>query len=270
MNANTESKQISFRLGLDKNIAFPKDNIAFVMSDSEFNITWYPQEKHWAKNIKLDSNGIIKSLWSGTIIQSYGIGKLFNKKATNLSKSQLITEIKYQILRSKSFQQLIYDNNGFYLSAKDIIYDEIWYEWKHDGAELNSVEQKWANNIYNEKYRPVQQTKYNNLFLSGAHTKTSIKIWSMEGATESGLLTTNHILNKYNLEPAYYYEHKHSVLIKPFQKIDDGLYTLGLPNIIDVILLVILCMIIYRFVLRKNKRAYKLLAKLRKILHVSG
>ncbi len=28
----------------NKNINYPTNNIAFVMSDSEFNITWYPQE----------------------------------------------------------------------------------------------------------------------------------------------------------------------------------------------------------------------------------
>ena len=37
-----------------------------------------------------------------------------------------------------------------------------------------------------------------NLFLSGAHTKTTINIWSMEGAIESGKITANHILHKYN------------------------------------------------------------------------
>lgn len=73
MTDNTKSKQISFRIGIDKDIKYPIKNIAFVMNDSEFNITWYPQEKHWVKKPN------IKSLWSGTIID-------FEKKVNYLIK----------------------------------------------------------------------------------------------------------------------------------------------------------------------------------------
>ena len=59
LNSKSKSEQISFRLGLNKNIKFPSNNIAFVMSDSEFNITWYPQEQHWLDDIKLDNDNNI-------------------------------------------------------------------------------------------------------------------------------------------------------------------------------------------------------------------
>ena len=74
---NTKSKQISFRIGINKEIMYPINNIAFVMVDSEFKITWYPQEKHWKHKPS------IKSLWRGTIIDFEKNGKLFTKK-TNL------------------------------------------------------------------------------------------------------------------------------------------------------------------------------------------
>lgn len=89
---------------------------------SEFNITWYPQEKHWKNKPK------IKSLWSGTVIDFEKNGKLFNKRADKLDNKKLKEEIIYQILRSKSFQKLIYDNNGFNINKEDIEYIEIWYE----------------------------------------------------------------------------------------------------------------------------------------------
>jgi len=98
LTQTTKSKQISFRIGINKNINYPTNNIAFVMSDSEFNITWYPQEKHWKNKPP------IKSLWSGTIIDFEKNGKLFNKNAELLNKQQLKKEIVYQILRSKSFR----------------------------------------------------------------------------------------------------------------------------------------------------------------------
>ncbi len=241
-NRKTISNQISFRLGFDKNIIFPLKNIAFAMADSEFNITWYPQEKHWKNGVFIDSE--LKSLWSGTIINTYSISKLYNKPALQLTKEQLINDIIYQILRSKSFQKLFYDSNGYYLDEKDIVYKEIWYEWEYHEDEniLKQKNKKWINNIYNEEYRLSQKTNYKNLYLSGAHTKTSIGIWSMEGAVESGKLASNLILKYDN---AIYYKHKDPTYIRAFQDIDDRLYSIGLPSILDIMLIIIIIIIIY-------------------------
>ena len=65
----------------------------------------------------------------------------------------------------------------------------------------------------NEDYRPLQKTKFSNLFLSGAHCKTSISIWSMEGAVESGKITSNLILSKYKLQLCDYHKHQSNLLI---------------------------------------------------------
>ena len=241
----TKSKQISFRIGINKKIKYPIDNIAFVMNDSEFNITWYPQEKHW-KN-----KPCIASLWSGTIIDFEKKGKLFNKNAEHLDNKKLKKEIIYQILRSKSFRKLIYDNNGFYINKKDIEYFEIWYEWNFKNGNQEQTNKKWVNNIYNEKFRPLQKTEYNNLFLSGAHTKTSINIWSMEGAVESGKITANYILDKYNKPNIQHYKHDAPFYIKFIQYIDNILYILYLPNIINLLLILILFCILYIFINKK-------------------
>ena len=239
---NTKSKQISFRIGINKEIKYPIDNIAFVMYDSEFNITWYPQEKHWKQK------PIIKSLWSGTIIDFEKKGKIFNKNAENLDNEKLKEEIIYQILRSESFRKLIYDNNGFYVNKEDIEYIEIWYEWNFINGKQEQIYKKWVNNIYNEKFRPLQKTEYDNLFLSGSHTKTTINIWSMEGAVESGKITANYILDKYNKPNIEHYKHDVPCYIKLFQYIDNILYKLYLPNIINllIIIIIILFYILYR------------------------
>jgi uncharacterized protein with NAD-binding domain and iron-sulfur cluster len=57
--------QISFRLGFNKKIMFETHNIAFVLLDSDYNITFYPQDEHWSRDVNL---GPVVSLWSGTII----------------------------------------------------------------------------------------------------------------------------------------------------------------------------------------------------------
>jgi uncharacterized protein with NAD-binding domain and iron-sulfur cluster len=186
----TESNQISFRLGFNKNIKFPVSNIAFVMTDSEFNITWYPQEHHWDKDVKIGEG--IKSLWSGTIVDS--------KKAITLDKNKLMEEIINHILRSESLQNMIKKHNNFYLIENDIKYKEVWYEWLYNGTKMVQKNKKWGNNVFNEKYRQNQTTEFTNLYLGGAHTKTSTSVWSMEGAVESGKLVSQFVSNKYNKE----------------------------------------------------------------------
>jgi len=244
---NTKSKQISFRIGINKEIKYPIDNIAFVMNDSEFNITWYPQEKLWKEKPK------IKSLWSGTIIDFEKNGKLFNLNAEHLDNKKLKKEIVHQILRSKSLKKLIYENNGFYIGDKDIEYIEIWYEWKFINGKQEQIYKKWVNNDHNEKFRPLQKTEYNNLFLSGAHTKTSIVIWSMEGAIESGKITANYILDKYNKPHIKHYKHDDPFYIKLIQYVDNILYKFYLPNIIKLLLIVIVLFILYKYIYKCKK-----------------
>jgi uncharacterized protein with NAD-binding domain and iron-sulfur cluster len=251
LTKNTKSKQISFRIGINKQIDYPIQNIAFVMSDSEFNITWYPQEKHWKKQPP------IISLWSGTIIDFEKKGKLFNKNAESLNKEQLKQEIVSQILRSKSFQKLIYSNNGFNLTKEDIDYIEVGGdEWKFINNKQEPKNKKWVNNITNEVHRPVQETEFNNLFLSGAHTKTTINIWSMEGAIESGKITSNLILDKYKKEKIIHYKHSDPLFFRLIQKLDNILYMMYLPNIGYLLIVLILLLIVYVIykVLRSTKK----------------
>jgi hypothetical protein len=98
--------------------------------------------------------------------------------------------------------------------------------------------QAHINNVYNEKYRPEQKTIFDNFYIGGAHTKTSINIWSMESAVESGKLVSNLILKKYGLKEALLVTHQSAEFIKKIQNIDDILYTNNLPNIIDVVLII--------------------------------
>jgi hypothetical protein len=234
LNKNTKSKQISFRIGFNQKIKYPIKNISFVMLDSEFNITWYPQEKHWN-----DVSHYYDSLWSGTIINFRNKGKLFRKSAEKLNNIQLKDEIVYQILRSKSFQKLIFEQNKFVLKKKDIEYIEIWPEWNYNNGVQKQKNKKWVNNIYNEKFRPKSLTKFDNLFLSGSHIKNSVKIWSMEGAIESGKITANNILSKYDLPLCYKFIHDNSFMSNFFRFFDDILYYIYLPNLLDLFLIII-------------------------------
>ncbi len=271
VNHKTTSNQISFRIGFDKEIKFPITNVAFTMMDSEFNITWYPQELFW-RGTASDNLGkvpttlnSVKSLWSGTVIVSYRPGSIYNKVATELDKKQLQEEIVGQIFRSEEFKRMMDENNDFTLTPDDISYFEIWYEWKYtpvDGGRgsdgvLKDDENHWVNNVHNQQFRPDQKTGFSNLHIGGSHTKTTIDVWSMEGAVESGKRVARNILLKRegdsrdsrDTHDVLVYDHVDSVAFTPLKAIDDLLYTLGLPNIVDVLLLLLVVTVLVLFLL---------------------
>ncbi len=254
---------ISFRIAFNESIKFPTQTTAIALPDSEFNITFYPQERLFNKNVYLGKN--IKGLWSGTACScDYPPGKLFNLPANKLSKEQFIEEILHQIYRCKQLQNTVYKFNGKKLKDFNIIKVEVWNEWKFrptygrrppgkagpEGSNVQNDSLKWVNDTNTYAFRPSQTTKFKNLFLSGAHTKISVNIWSMEGAVESGKIVAREICKKNNINPnkIWLYTHKKLLLFKSISYIDDVLYMLGLPNIIDLILILLLL-----FVFKKNK-----------------
>lgn len=238
----TVNNQISFRIGFKRKINMPTLNSGYVLVDSPYNITFYAQEDSWDKNVKLGLDGKIKSLWSGTLIATYMTGSLYHLPATKLTKDQLIKEIIYQIFNSQQLKYHLMQNNSKIATLEDIIYVEIFDDWYWDGSQLKSKNLKWVNNYLNESYRPTNLTQLSNLYLAGAHTQTSVNIWSMEGAAESGKLTSNLILNKYQLPQTYIFTHQKTLPQKLLSKTDQLLYSIGLPNIIDVIIFICVCL----------------------------
>jgi cytochrome b involved in lipid metabolism len=220
--------QISFRFGFNKKISFEKHNIAFVLLDSKYNITFYAQDEHWSKDVNI---GPFESLWSGTITNG--------KDAVKLKPPELLAEIKRQFLQSKYIRDII--------SEDDIVYEEIFEDWHWDSAlgRLVSKNPAWVNRV--NEVRALQTTEYPNVWRSGSHTKTTMDVWTMESAVESGKITSNHILEKYNLKKCLIMDHE----IK-FAKIDDPFYNVGLPHIIDCLLITLVLYLVMKTVLPKS------------------
>jgi hypothetical protein len=104
-----------------------------------------------------------------------------------------------------------------------------------------------------------QKTHLNNGFLSGSHTKTSIDIWSMEGAVESGILTTNYVLDKYGKQPFSIYTHNRRKTI--IHRIDNYLASISMPHIFDTVLIIIFIILIIGLILFVSKKIYNARAK---------
>jgi len=220
--------QISFRLGFRKKISFEKNNIAFVFLDTDYNITFYPQDEFWSPEVKL---GPVVSLWSGTIING--------KNAVKLRPKELLTEIKRQFLQSKYIGELI--------SEEDIVYEEIfedWY-WSESRGRLVSKNPKWVNHV--NEFRELNTTEHPNVWKAGAHTKTTMDIWSMESAVESGKLASNLILEKYNMKKCLVMDHKVDI-----GKIDDPFYDLGLPHILDCFFITLVLFFLMKLLMKKK------------------
>ena len=75
----------------------------------------------------------------------------------------------------------------------------------------------------------------------------------MEGAIESGKITANYILDKYNKPNIEHYKHDAPFYIKFIQYIDNILYKLYLPNIINLLIILILFFILYVKTVKKSK-----------------
>jgi hypothetical protein len=254
--ADGEHKQIAFQIAFDKKINFGKvftnhiqETYAVAFPDSEFNITLYPQDKQF-KPTDLPTPGY----WSGTACICTRPGKLYNLPAVNLTKKQFIREVKYQIFRSEEFKLMIDTwNHPLELADFNIVEFIVYPEWKFPPEVTSATEQerKWVTTINTEPYRPNSVCDFDNLFLSGAHTRTSVSLWSMEGAVESGKITARHVLSKYNLPLSSLHTHSPPVWLSVFHKPDNLLHKIGAPNILVIcailIMIIILCIIYHIF-----------------------
>ncbi len=241
---STVNNQISFRLGFRKKVRIPIKNAALNFIEAPYNIISYFQEDIWCPGTNLGMNGKIKSLLSGCLTTPYYPGVIYKKSGTSLTKQQLLEEIIEQIFMSKDFLNVVENK----ITKEDIIFKEIFSDWEEKNGRLVSKNVKWVNNTLNQEYRPLGNTKYSNMFLTGGHNLTTVDVWTMESTVESGKITSNMILEKYNKKKAYLYSHSEkNEIIKTIQKMDDFLYSLGLPNIVDVLFIIV---IIY-FLLRR-------------------
>jgi hypothetical protein len=226
--------QVSFRLAFSDVIRFPRARTAVVVSDSEFNLTLFAEEQVWDKGVDLGEN--IKSLWTGTSCISGVPGRIYHKAVNNCTKEEFIEEIKAQIYSCGALNELIRAaNNGRELKDFPIIDIEVWHEWKFSNDGIKPLQPKWVNTTNTEAYLPSQVTPVGNLFLAGAHTKTQAQVWSIEGAVESGRRAAKAIDSRVVVLDQY-----RPRWIRIATKLDDWLYAIRAPQIVDLFLWLLL------------------------------
>ena len=254
-NHTSDYEMIAFAIPIQRKIKWTRPNQAYILEDGALNITFYAQDQIWQEGVNLGEG--VKSLWSGTCILTRRSTDLYpDKMGRDLSLDELRREITHEFLSSEDLQSHITMAGGHPLVALDLEDLIIWYEWRGSPhGRLTPKYKKYTNNVYNQFSRMPQTTHLSNGFISGAHTKTSIDIWSMEGGVESGILTSNHIMSKYGLPSIPLYTHKRTKT--PIHIVDNFLYNLKLPHLFDIILITvaligIVCLVL--LVIRLSRR----------------
>lgn len=222
--------QVSFRLAFSEEIKFPRKRTAIIVSDSEFNLTLFAEEQIFDKEVDLGQG--IKSLWTGTSCISGVPGRIYHKPVNNCTKEEFIEEVKAQILSCNALNEVVKEaNNGKGLKDFTMSKIEVWHEWEFSSEGIRPFQPKWVTTTNTQAYVPTQQTPVSNLFLAGAHTKTQAHVWSIEGAVESGRRAAKAIDDRVAVIDQY-----RPIWIRILSGIDDLLYAIKVPQIIDSIL----------------------------------
>lgn len=233
--------QVSFRVAFSEAIRFPRARTAVVISDSEFNLTLFAEEQVWDKEVDLGEN--VKSLWTGTSCISSVPGRVYNKPVNTCTKEEFIGEVRAQIFRCGALNELIKEaNGGKELKDFPILRIEVWHEWEFSPGGITSRQPKWVNSTDTQAWMPAQKTPVANLFLAGAHTRTQARVWSIEGAVESGRRAAKAVDGRVAVLDQYL-----PVWFTVLSGLDDILFRLGAPQLVDCVLAAAALLLLWLF-----------------------
>lgn len=234
--------QLSFQIYFNKKIELGAN--AYLIVDSPWDIIVLCYDEIFCTDIctKIPN---VKSAWSVAACTAYTKGIIFNKPMNLCSYDEIVIELWEQITRSRTLQDVIHKNNGFYLEKELVIkWAELWPSYRYSDGKLLTSEPKFTNNINSKKLRPSFKTDIDNLYIATGYIQETIDIFSMEAACIAGKAVAYHILNIATIKPIYI---ERPCIFKIFRDIDYICYSLNLPNInpaLIVFLLVFLIVII--------------------------
>jgi hypothetical protein len=222
--------QVFFRIGFVEPIRFPRARTAVVVADSEFNLTLFAEEQVWRAGADIGRK--IQSLWTGTSCVGTEPGRLFDLPVIRCTKEQFIAEVKAQIMSCQSLNSLVKEaNDGRDLADFEIVAIEVWHEWTFSAEGIRGPQPKWVTTTNTQPYLPRQITPVPNLLLAGAHTRTEVDVWSIEGAVESGRRAAQAIDPGVKILPQF-----KPLWLRVISMIDDVCYRSGAPHVLDILL----------------------------------
>lgn len=173
----------------------------------------------------------IASLWTGTACVSGVPGGVHGLPLDRCTKAQFLDEVRAQLASCGRLDDMVQKGNGG-RSWRDfpLVTIEVWHEWTFSPTGIRGRQPKWVNTTHTQPWHPTQRTDLPNLVLAGAHTRTDADVWSIEAAVESGRraarIVEPDVVVRTSWTPAP---------LRVMQRIDDALYAVGGPHVLDVL-----------------------------------
>jgi hypothetical protein len=225
--------QISFRIAFGERILWPRERTAVVIADSEFDLTLFAEEQVWREDEDLGDG--VQSLWTGTACVASEPGRLYGLPLARCTKEQFLAEVRAQLDRCGGLDALIREaNGGRSWTSFPIVRIEVWHEWVFSPEGISGRQPKWVNTTHTQPHLPTQHTPVPNLFLAGAHTRTTADVWSIEAAVESGRRAAREIEPDVEVIPEFV-----PLPIRALRAFDDLAYAAGAPHVLDLLLVAV-------------------------------
>ncbi|MHB2021386.1 MAG: FAD-dependent oxidoreductase [Candidatus Xenobia bacterium] len=222
--------QVSMRIGFAEPVAFPHPRTAVVLADSEFNLTLFAEEQAWAHEVAMGKG--IGSLWTVTSCTGDVPGRLYGLPVVRCTREQFIEEVLSQIRACRALDEMLRQaNQGRGFADFTLRHVEVWHEWRFSPNGIGVGDPKWVTGTRTHRWRPAQKTGLPNLVLAGAHTRTAVDVWSIEGAVESGRRAAQAIDPRVSVVPQY-----KPLWLRALSALDDLCYTAAAPHLLDLTL----------------------------------
>lgn len=156
------------------------------------NSDWKPivecLDSLWAKHNLLQLPPCYRSLWSVCLPDVDLVSRRTMKSVRESTEPELYLELWTQLNLNPTMRTWL-----SVCSLQEVEF-KIWNAWDNSSGNYTTNEHYFQNATDTWKLRPDQSTDMDNLFVAGAHTRTSYYSWFVEGAVESGLLVAQKII----------------------------------------------------------------------------
>lgn len=187
--------------------------------DAPFALTSIFQSRYW-KDIDLSSygDGTVESILSVDISNwSDGVGRIYDKAAFKLSRSQVKDEVWEDIKVSLRFDDQARINDA------NLVNWFLDFDIKPDPREiLRNKEPLLINRVNTWRLRPKAYTAVSNLCIASDYVQTNTDLATMEGANEAARRAVNYILQETNssAEPCQIWPLEEPDFLVPFRAWD--------------------------------------------------
>lgn len=199
------------------------------LPDSPWAIMIQTQAGAWEGNVDLAgrSGGRVRDVWSVGICVTDKPGIVVKKSFVDCTPAEVEEEAWAQVLACEGLLAVARPEGGGTLRDVRIAGFHMWDSFAVTDGKLQSWEPRWTNNIGTLRLRPGNTTAFQNLMLAGAYTRTSLEIYCMEGACESGRRAAAAIT-----EGVAVRQHRRTrpLLFGPLRLLDRCLLAIGLPH----------------------------------------